>query len=219
LILSAFPRTIRLPDPFFTNLKVDSIPETATSPHIMTEYLSPIGSIKQHLDAYMTTKLPPELPSKLPGVLLAVHNNGGVYNIQLITALIVYIGSVTIAQYQNNQIAFTNSNSIEIFKQLTSVVDYEGRYIILNAMANQLRYPNSHTHFFSFILLHLFAEAENNNEFLQEQITRVLLERLIVHRPHPVSILLLLFYLLLYYYFYYIIIIIIIILLLLLLLL
>jgi len=27
--------------------------------------------------------------------------------------------------------------------------------------------------------------AEGENEFLQEQITRVLLERLIVHRPHP----------------------------------
>ena len=33
------------------------------------------------------------------------------------------------------------------------------------------------------MLLHLFVEAEN--EFLQEQITRVLLERLIVLRPHP----------------------------------
>merc|ERR1711924_413713 len=27
--------------------------------------------------------------------------------------------------------------------------------------------------------------AESNSEILQEQITRVLLERLIVHRPHP----------------------------------
>ena len=50
-------------------------------------------------------------------------------------------------------------------------------------MANQLRYPNSHTHYFSCVLLCLFADAES--EIVQEQITRVLLERLIVHRPHP----------------------------------
>ena len=50
-------------------------------------------------------------------------------------------------------------------------------------MANQLRYPNSHTHYFSCVLLCLFADAES--EAVQEQITRVLLERLIVHRPHP----------------------------------
>ncbi len=56
------------------------------------------------------------------------------------------------------------------------------RYTFLNAIANQLRYPNSHTHYFSCVLLYLF---ETCGEVVQEQITRVLLERLIVHRPHP----------------------------------
>jgi CCR4-NOT transcription complex subunit 1 len=46
-----------------------------------------------------------------------------------------------------------------------------------------LRYPNTHTHYFSCALLTLFAEAQQ--EIVQEQITRVLLERLIVNRPHP----------------------------------
>lgn len=41
----------------------------------------------------------------------------------------------------------------------------------LNAIANQLRYPNSHTHYFSCTLLYLFAEA--NSEAIQEQITRL----------------------------------------------
>ncbi|KAL6320003.1 hypothetical protein AAG906_003100 [Vitis piasezkii] len=42
--------------------------------------------------------------------------------------------------------------------------------------------PTTHT-FFSFVLLYLFVEA--SQEIIQEQITRVLLERLIVNRPHP----------------------------------
>ena len=45
-----------------------------------------------------------------------------------------------------------------------------GRYLFLTAIANQLRYPNSHTHYFSCTLLYLFAEA--NTEAIQEQITR-----------------------------------------------
>lgn len=47
---------------------------------------------------------------------------------------------------------------------------FTGRYLFLNAIANQLRYPNSHTHYFSCTMLYLFAEA--NTEAIQEQITR-----------------------------------------------
>lgn len=47
---------------------------------------------------------------------------------------------------------------------------HSGRYLFLNAIANQLRYPNSHTHYFSCTMLYLFAEA--NAEAIQEQITR-----------------------------------------------
>ena len=49
-------------------------------------------------------------------------------------------------------------------------MDTEGRYLFLNCIANQLRYPNSHTHYYSCLLLYLFGEA--NTEAIQEQITR-----------------------------------------------
>ena len=45
-----------------------------------------------------------------------------------------------------------------------------GRYLFLNAIANQLRYPNSHTNYFLHLILYLFAEA--NTPAIQEQITR-----------------------------------------------
>ncbi|MQM09382.1 hypothetical protein Taro_042257, partial [Colocasia esculenta] len=73
--------------------------------------------------------------------------------------------------------------AMDIFRTLAVELDTEGRYLFLNAVANQLRYPNNHTHYFSFVLLFLFFEAKQ--EIIQEQITRVLLERLIVNRPHP----------------------------------
>lgn len=49
--------------------------------------------------------------------------------------------------------------AMDIFQSLIKSLDTEGRYLFLNAVANQLRYPNNHTHYFSFVLLYLFAEA------------------------------------------------------------
>lgn len=42
LILSAFPRNMRLPDPFTPNLKVDNLPEIANAPRIVTNFCSMI---------------------------------------------------------------------------------------------------------------------------------------------------------------------------------
>ena len=57
-----------------------------------------------------------------------------------------------------------------LLKSVIAMYSITGRYLFLNAIANQLRYPNSHTHYFSCALLSLFAEA--NTEAVQEQITR-----------------------------------------------
>ena len=79
--------------------------------------------------------------------------------------------------------ASMNTAAMDVFQGLIRDLDAEGRYLFLNAVANQLRFPNAHTHYFSCALLYMFAEA--GSELAQEQITRVLLERLIVNRPHP----------------------------------
>ena len=61
-------------------------------------------------------------------------------------------------------------------------LDSEGRYHLFNAVCNNLRYPNSHTKFCSTAILFMFKKS---NLRIKEQITRILLERLVVHRPHP----------------------------------
>lgn len=53
--------------------------------------------------------------------------------------------------------------ALDIFQTLINNLDTEGRYLFLNAIANQLRYPNNHTHYFSFILLHLFTDTDQVN--------------------------------------------------------
>lgn len=188
LILSAFPRTMRLPDPFTPNLKVDLLPEINQPPRILTDYLAPLAErgIRQRIDSFMATKQPSDVPSSLVSVINSAQPNGTVaMSLPLLTSVVVYVGSQAVLQLQSKS-PIQSSPAIELFKYLVSSFDAEGRYNLFNVMANQLRYPNSHTHYFSCVLLLLFGDSDN--EFVQEQITRVLLERLIVHRPHPVRI-------------------------------
>ncbi|KAI8341463.1 CCR4-Not complex component, Not1-domain-containing protein [Chlamydoabsidia padenii] len=181
LILSAFPRNMRLPDPFTPNLKVDLLPEIKQSPRISSDYESvlEVGQFKKDIDGYLLEKQNKAFLSQLVDKLTKKDNGEDKYNVSMINALVFYIGVSSITQ----NIPGNQGAAIEIFQHLLVELDSEGRYLFLSAIANQLRYPNSHTHYFSCVLLYLFAES--NKEIIKEQITRVLLERLIVNRPHP----------------------------------
>ncbi|ESO03541.1 hypothetical protein HELRODRAFT_157038 [Helobdella robusta] len=190
LILSAFPRSMRLPDPFTPNLKVEHLPDINTPPRVMTNFAALIQPVqlRKDLDSYLKTRSPVTFLSDLRSRLQLSNTPGMKYNIPLLNSVVLHVGSQAIAHIQSkcqtpSTSAIAHSSHMDIFQNLAVDLDTEGRYLFLNAMVNQLRYPNSHTHYFSCTLLYLFAEA--NTEAIQEQITRVLLERLIVNRPHP----------------------------------
>ncbi|RCV47021.1 hypothetical protein SETIT_9G577600v2 [Setaria italica] len=205
VILSAFPRNMRLPDPSTPNLKIDLLAEISIAPRIMSDVDSALKSkqLKTEVDEYLKRSEGSSFLSDLNKKLLMPQNEAAVagmhYNVPLINSLVLYVGIQAVQQLQlNKAIAsasvqqinhtplmdiFQIETATEMFKNLVTSLDTEGRYLLLNAIANQLRYPNNHTHYFSFIILYLFAEA--TQEIVQEQITRVLLERLIVNRPHP----------------------------------
>lgn len=182
LVLSAFPRSMRLPDPFTPNLKVDLLPEITQSPRILTDIVSILGErgLKSRLDTFLASQQPQEFLEQLVSSL----SSAGGSQVFLTTSVVMYVASYAVGQQQQQKTQVPLSVAMDIYKHLVTNLDAEARYSFFNIMANQLRYPNNLTHFFSCVILSLFAEAEN--EFIQEQITRVLLERLIVHRPHPV---------------------------------
>ena len=98
------------------------------------------------------------------------------YNIPLLNALILYIGQSGISSLQSSTTPISPSSvqasvHFSLLKTVVSDVDTKGRYLLLNAITNQLRYPNSDTHYFSIVLLALFLRAQT--EMVQEQITRV----------------------------------------------
>ncbi|XP_013184897.1 CCR4-NOT transcription complex subunit 1 isoform X2 [Amyelois transitella] len=190
LILSAFPRNMRLPDPFTPNLKVDLLAEISLPPRAVINYATilPSSQFKTDLDAYLKARAPVTFLSELRGNMQVLNDPSRRYNSQLMNAVVLYVGTQAIAHIRSkgqtpNMSTIAHSAHMDIFQNFTVDFDFEGRYLFLNAIANQLRYPNSHTHYFSCCLLYLFAEA--NSEAVQEQITRMLLERLIVNRPHP----------------------------------
>lgn len=100
------------------------------------------------------------------------------YNVPLMNALVLYVGIQAIS------ISGRQTQAMDIYQRLIAELDSEGCYLFLNAIANHLRYPNNHTHYFSNVVLHLFEKAQQESP-VKEQITRVMLDRLIVQRPHP----------------------------------
>jgi CCR4-NOT transcription complex subunit 1 len=203
LILSAFPRSMRLPDPFTPNLNVELLPEVALSPLVLAQYEQALqdSSMYNELDNMIKTWRSPSpggsgdgLPasaSKTIQALCAKIQSGGEgakYNHALINSVVMFAGLSAVRQaQQEGKSAHTNlagSAAVSLVQGLLGAFDAQGRYLVLNALANQLRFPNSHTHYFSSVLLFLFGEADTL-ERVREQVTRVLLERLIVHRPHP----------------------------------
>jgi CCR4-NOT transcription complex subunit 1 len=191
LILSAFPRTMRLPDPFTPNLKVDLLPEITIHPRILADYTATLdqapGNLRADVDLYLRTHTQ---PAGFLSTLKDRLRSGSNWN--AMNALVLHVGVSAItwskiaesgggaAQQQDTSIPLQGAR--DIFQTLATELDSEARYQFLNAIANHLRYPNSHTHYFSCVILGLFKEG---TEVVQEQVTRVLLERLIVHRPHP----------------------------------
>lgn len=99
LILAAFPRNMRLPDPFTPNLKVDMLNEIATAPRIFTNYVASIQptSFKKDLDSYLKARAPVTFLSELRGHLQVSNTAGSKYNVPLMNALVLYVGTQAIA--------------------------------------------------------------------------------------------------------------------------
>ena len=195
LVLSAFPSSIlELPDPFTTGLKVDRLDEIRKAPTIAGDITAPIheSNLKDVIDDALHSS---SISDKNITQIVEVINDptAGSNVLQADTALphaiVLYIGQSAISATgaKNGPSFVPESPQASLMSKLAKELQPEARYFFLSAIANQLRYPNSHTHFFSYALIHIFGNdfADQQESDVRQQIIRVLLERLIVHRPHP----------------------------------
>lgn len=187
LVLSAYPKSMRVPLPFTPNLKVDLLPEMNISPNILSSYKEKLAflSIKEDIDKYWSAKDPASLKEICNKMMIPDSNTPTELiiraNVIVINAFVLYMAELALSESGDQREA--NAFFLEILLSLEN----EARKHFINAIANQLRYPNSHTQFFSCALFFLFSECKR--PLIEEQISRVLTERAIVHRPHPWGIL------------------------------
>lgn len=129
LILSAFPRNMRLPDPFTPNLKVDLLPEIKQSPRIMSDYESTleVDQFKKDIDHYLLETQDKAFLTHLMAKLTLKDDPAttgeGKYDVSMINALVFYIGVTSITQ----NIPGNQGAAIEIFQHLLVELDSEGK--------------------------------------------------------------------------------------------
>jgi CCR4-NOT transcription complex subunit 1 len=222
LVLSAFPRSKRLPDPFTEGLRLETLPENKDPPTISIDVPAILDSWKLqapllkyladgYLNASVTEKFARRLMDCMKVTLLENGIQNGVkerqdrrlhYNVEILNAVVLYLGMKGIEACQKNEetgvlIFDPNAPTMILLSALNAEFDIEGlsppepgsnylgRYLFLSNIANQLRFPNSHTYYFGCVILELFLQDVDQT---CEQITRVLLERIVCNRPHPVLI-------------------------------
>jgi CCR4-NOT transcription complex subunit 1 len=201
LVLSAYPSSFhKLPDPFREGLKVERLEEMREAPKIAGDVTAPLqrANIKNVVDSALQGNSVSD--SSVLQICDSIYNptaqETGLFhgpinvNVVLVNALVLYIGQAAISSNSskgNTRAAFDNAIHSALLEKLAKALRPEARYYLLSAMANQLRYPNSHTYYFSFAILRLFGadNSDQDESDIRQQIIRVLLERLIVHRPHP----------------------------------
>ena len=183
--MSAFPRNMRLPDPFTPNLKVELLPEISIAPRTVSNYAALIKpSFKKDLDSYLKNRSPVAFLSELRSNLLVASSgmadtspgnrynvivfgylkqNVSIcvnyrtcrsrvlrslcsysrYNIQLINALVMYVGTSAIQFIRAKGLTpsmstIAHSSHMDIFQNLAVDLETEGRYLFLNCIANQV---------------------------------------------------------------------------------
>ena len=98
----AFPRTMRLPDPFTPNLKVDLLAEISQAPVIMSNYAQALNEsgLMADVELYLQSGQPAGFLHSLQDRLVVL--NAG-YNVPLINSLVLHVGVKAIAQLNKKQ--------------------------------------------------------------------------------------------------------------------
>ena len=101
-------------------------------------------------------------------------------NSSIFNAVALFIQSYAHANKSKQQ--SQQKECYEILKSIILILTPETRMCLLNSIVNELRYINCHTYFYSWMVIYLFNDVD---ETIQEQITRILIDRLQTHEPHP----------------------------------
>ncbi|KAK5131089.1 hypothetical protein LTR08_001307 [Meristemomyces frigidus] len=181
IVNSAISRAILndQPDPFIPGLKINRLDQVRQAPIVQTNFdqiLADAG-VKEAVERVCAG---PELRDDDYATVVASLGPADAPVSSLVAnALVVYIG---VHATSASSVFSSAAPPARLLDRLLRDSGHAKRYSVVSAMMNQVRYVNAHTHYFSTALQHMFTIS---SEELKEQIMRVLVERLMVPRPHP----------------------------------
>ncbi|KAI9709694.1 MAG: hypothetical protein M1820_003096 [Bogoriella megaspora] len=210
LVVSAFPHSFpELPDPFTSGLKVDRFEEARKVPIIRGDLEGVLDDahVKDLIDDILGGSVPDLSDIQVSRILQAINSPARIetglghvpinVDTTLLHAIVLYVGSSAVgtSSAKGSSSFISHSPHARLLERLARELSPQGRHFFISAIVNQLRYPNAYTQYFCYALLHLFKSADLTDSIIpedvntvlevQQQITRVLLERLNVNRPHP----------------------------------
>ncbi|WBW71015.1 CCR4-Not complex scaffold subunit 1 [Schizosaccharomyces osmophilus] len=189
MILSAFPNDMHLPDPFAQGLKVGRLPEVACAPLISDNILSSLDDFGSQLslDTCLISNKPADVGKLYLEAFSSLESSEELN--EWANLFILWLIRFATKDLQLKQAPQFQPKSPEcvIISTLNKHCNSRCRYFLLTAIANQLRYPSSYTYYASCFFLYLFKSSSNIPQelLIKEQMTMVLLERIICNRPHP----------------------------------
>ncbi|WFD33892.1 CCR4-NOT core subunit cdc39 [Malassezia cuniculi] len=182
VILCAYPPSVRLPHPFATQ-----VPDVQTDAVVVANVRSTIAAVPglvEALDAHLTGNAQKTIVAQLCDAFRAARGSER-YNFALMGAVVLYSATAALGdgQLQAPHAAQTADVVGALVPSVLAELDAEGRYLLLSAAANELRFPSQHTFFFARLFVAVYTNAVDDST--REQVLRVLLERVLAHRPHP----------------------------------
>lgn len=200
IFLCASPVSLEaMPNPFKSRIdkktEFDSIP-----PNLMFDALVCIdgNTLRDELVKYFVDGIDDSVLDKLYSVLVKPSQpsvEGLCIHTTMLHSVILLCGHFgVVRKHQTRAEELITVESVQtgvpfyIIMFLLSKFDEGAQYLMVNAMINHLRYPNSHTRFFRCVLMAIVSnvcQAEDCCEGLLQIIVRCLIERLLPRPPHP----------------------------------
>lgn len=181
IVNSAVSRAIMSdqPDPFTPGLKINRLDQVRQAPVVQSnlDQILADANVKEAIESVCAgSELRDDDYSTISNALGPAE---GPIKPLVANALIVYIG---VRATSASPVFSSAAPPARLLERLLRESSHAKRYQVVSAMMNQVRYVNAHTHYFSTALQHMFTISADD---LKEQIMRVLVERLMVPRPHP----------------------------------
>jgi CCR4-NOT transcription complex subunit 1 len=199
VILHANPAPYsKMADPMQPGLKIDRIEEIRESPENLNDVEGPLRQIGllDVLDHALQNGPSEDAVAHIAHAIQRSKNRQtGVgfapigIDQQLLESIVVYVGmhSIERADQKGGPTFVLGAPDTTLLSMLVHELQPEARYFFIQSIVDQLRFPNTHTHYFSQTLLEIFGSdnVDPEESDIRQQITRILLERLVGSWPHP----------------------------------